>query len=355
MATDTTAASGAPAAGTAAAPPVSCVIPTLNSARLLERCLASLRAQVPGGPACEILVADGGSSDGTPDVARRFGATVLDAGGLLAEEAKKMAFSRARGTYVALLDADNEVVGTDWLRRALAALERHPDALGFESYYLKAPEHTRLNRYLTGCLQISDPCAWLVAGRPRLLAEEPDGCRVFRLPADGSYATGANGFLFRRELIGRLGGEAYHEAVFFPSLMRGGLRTLLKIPGCGVRHHYVTTWRDFFRKRQRAMIIYMLRAADSTATWDRGRAGSLRKLAALLYFGTVAGPALEGAARALAARDPDWLLHPAAGVVSTLGNALGVLRFRLRPDRAAQRSASKALHNRQHGSAPRGR
>ncbi len=51
------------------APPavaVSIIIPTLNEAACVAATIASLRQQGP----CEILVVDGGSSDGTPDAAR---------------------------------------------------------------------------------------------------------------------------------------------------------------------------------------------------------------------------------------------------------------------------------------------
>ncbi len=325
-------------------PVVSFVIPTLNAGRLLPGCLASIRAQDVDPQTVEILVADGGSRDATAAIAERHGARMVDATDMMAEAAKCRAFETSRARYIALLDADNEIVGASWLSRALAALESHPGALGFESYYLKSPAHTALNRYLTSCLQISDPYARFLAGRLRRVSAGPEGLEVFELPADGSYPTGANGFIFRRELAGRLSkGDAYHEAVFFPALMREGLRTLLKIRDCGVLHHYVTTWGDYYRKRQRAMIIRGLRREEAPATWDAGGGG--RKLAALLYFGTAIGPAVEGLVRAAVARDPDWLLHPLAGLVSTAGNAMGMLRARSRADRAARESLTKALHD----------
>ncbi len=322
---------------------VSFVIPTLNAEAQLPACLASVRRQAFDSARIEILVPDGGSRDRTVEIARSFEAVVLDAQGELAEAAKRRAMERARGRYIALLDADNEIVGETWLARAVAALDRHPEALGFESYYLKCPAHSRLNRYLTSCLQISDPYARFLAGRLSRVALEPDGVEIFELPADGSYPTGANGFVFPRARLSALRpDQPYHEAVFFPSLMRRGLRTLVKIRGCGIWHHYVTTWGDYFRKRQRAMIIRSLRREEAPDTWDAG--GTARKIAALLYFGTVVGPLIEGVVRAIAARDPDWLLHAPAGLVSTAGNALGLMRARRAADREHRARLSQALH-----------
>lgn len=324
-------------------PAVSFVIPTLDAEALLPACLASIRRQRFDPAAIEILVADGGSRDRTAVIALEHGARLLDARGRLAEAAKRQAFDAARGRFISLLDADNEIASGDWLPRVVAALDRHPEALGFESYYLPSPRDSRLNRYLTACLQISDPYARFLAGHLRRVAVESDGVEVYELPADGSYPTGANGFVFRRALLGRLPpGRPYHEAVFFPELMRDGIRALVKIRGCGVYHHYVTTWRDFFRKRQRAMVIRSLRREETPATWDAG--GLWRKMAALAYFSTVVGPAIEGVVRAARARNPDWLLHPLAGLVSTAGNALGLLAAFRAAERERRERLSQALH-----------
>ena len=327
---------------------VSFVIPVLNSERMLADCLASIRRQDVPAAEYEILVADGGSRDRSVAVAQQHGCRLIEAKGLMAEAAKRRAFGEARGKYIALLDADNEIADAGWLRQALAALERHPEALGFESYYVKHPRHTRLNRYLTGCLQISDPYARFLAGRLHLQTLEADGTEVFILPADGSYPTGANGFIFHRRLLDSLPAEhGYHEAVFFPQLMRAGCRTLLKNPACGVHHHYVTTWGDYFRKRQRAMVIYMLRREETTAAWDAGGRGG-RQWLALAWFGTALGPLLAGIGEALLRHDPDWLLHPAAGLVSTAGNSLGILRYKLGASRDRRIALTQALHNKRH-------
>ena len=57
-------------------PPVSVVIPTFNEAEAI----AGVIHEIPHAVAHEIIVADGGSTDGTQDIARAAGAVVLDAG-----------------------------------------------------------------------------------------------------------------------------------------------------------------------------------------------------------------------------------------------------------------------------------
>lgn len=56
-------------------PPISVVIPTLNEAPRLAAAISSARRALPGA---EIIVADGGSTDGTPGVALAQGAILVN-------------------------------------------------------------------------------------------------------------------------------------------------------------------------------------------------------------------------------------------------------------------------------------
>jgi glycosyltransferase involved in cell wall biosynthesis len=57
---------------------ISFVVPTRNSARTLDACLGSLRAQTH--PNVEVVVVDNASTDGTADIARRYAHRVADRG-----------------------------------------------------------------------------------------------------------------------------------------------------------------------------------------------------------------------------------------------------------------------------------
>lgn len=104
---------------------VTVVIPVLDDAALLDRCLTALSRQTLR-PA-EVVVVDDGSADDSTQVARRHGATVVR------EEVRAIAAAASRGydaascPLIARLDADCEP-GPAWLLRAVTILRRHPDA-----------------------------------------------------------------------------------------------------------------------------------------------------------------------------------------------------------------------------------
>jgi hypothetical protein len=96
---------------------LSFIVPVRNDADGLRRCLQSIRSQSRDA---EILVADNGSADGSPDVARAFGATVLELPGLSVSALRNRAAAFARGTLLAFVDADMQIA-PGWLDAALAA------------------------------------------------------------------------------------------------------------------------------------------------------------------------------------------------------------------------------------------
>ncbi len=325
-------------------PTVSFIIPALNAERLLATCLASIRRQDYPRDCIEILLADGGSTDRTRDIAAEYGARVLHNEARRAEPGKELAFRNASGDYLCFLDTDNEIADADWLTRAVAALEAHPEALGFESYYLKKPGDARLNHFITALLQVSsDPVVRTISRPLRLREESADGTQCFELPADGAYPTGANGFIFRRELVNALGENSYHEASFFPELIRGGMRTLVKVRGLGIYHSYCGTWRDYLSKRRYTMVNYLLRKEEHPVTWE-GRGTSPRMILSVLFHASLVLPLLRGVYNALRDRDADWLLYPAVSLAAVIGNALGVLDYRCSGTREQRTARSVHLH-----------
>jgi rSAM/selenodomain-associated transferase 2 len=118
---------------------LSVVIPTLNAAPALPATLASLDA------AAEVVVADGGSTDGTEGLARSLGATVIAAPrGRGAQLAAGIA--AARGPWLLLLHADTRLA-PGWVGAVRAAMAEPGRAFHFRfALDDAAPAARRLER-----------------------------------------------------------------------------------------------------------------------------------------------------------------------------------------------------------------
>jgi glycosyltransferase involved in cell wall biosynthesis len=95
-------------ASDAGRPEVSIVLPCLNEADTLGRCLANAtRALREAGIDGEVIVADNGSTDGSPDIARQGGARLVTVAAKGYGNALMGGIAAARGRYVIMGDADD--------------------------------------------------------------------------------------------------------------------------------------------------------------------------------------------------------------------------------------------------------
>ena len=209
---------------------LSVVVPTLNAARSLGPTLAS----VAGWPVAEIIVADGGSDDGTPRLAASLGARVIAAPrGRGAQIAAGV--SEGAGPWLLLLHADT-ALGAGWRGEVAEHMRAAPERAAYFRFALASddPRARRLER--------------LVAWR----------CRVLALPY------GDQGLLVHRDLLRRI----------------GGIRPLPLMEDV-----------DLVRRIGRRRLVPLdVPAVTSAAKWERDgwRRRSLRNLACLsLYFARV--------------------------------------------------------------------
>lgn len=151
---------------------LSIVIPSLNAARSIGRTIGSVR----GWPVAEVIVADGGSVDGTPQVAAASGAAVLAAprgrGTQLGAGC-----AAAQGPWLLLLHADT-TLGGRWRESAAHHMRARPETAAYFRFALAS----------------DDPRA---RGLERAVAWR---CRALALPY------GDQGLLIHRDLLARVGG-----------------------------------------------------------------------------------------------------------------------------------------------------
>lgn len=300
---------------------ISFVIPTLNSAKTLESCLASILAQRSIRSEYEVVIADAGSTDDTVTIARCMGVDKIVANPLKTGEAGKSAGIKAStGELIALVDSDNILADENWLEQMIAPF-RDLDIIASEPLeYTSRKSDPALTRYFA-LLGMNDPLCLFTGNYDRLCAitgkwtgldvsqQDMGDYLKLTLTEDTLPTIGANGFVFRRTLLNHVAWEPYffdidtmHHAV------RAGFQHVAKVK-IGIVHLYCATLSDFARKQSRRIRDFLFFAQEKQRTypWDKQKkAGIVRFILSTIFIFPLIIQVCSGYRRR---PDRAWLYH----------------------------------------------
>jgi glycosyltransferase involved in cell wall biosynthesis len=235
-------------------PIVSFIIPTLNAAHILPRCLHAITSQDYPKSNIEIIVADGGSTDATRAIAKQFGARIIENPDVLHEPGKSRASKIARGDILFYTDADNIVVGRTWVRQMIRPFMAEKRIAGLLPQTMPAPDSNPIDRYL-GYL-FTDPLTWFIYAPVANPQDWETRFAPYRKTAHYTI------FQFRPEDIPLFGlsqgvGTTNHfkrTGIAYADDMMAGLQLIrlggqvAYVPSAGVYHYHVAGLSSFIRK-----------------------------------------------------------------------------------------------------------
>jgi len=163
---------------------VTVAVPVRNGGPLLEEALAAVCAQRLDRPV-ELLVADSGSSDGSREIARRYGAALIDIppNEFSHGRTRNLLVERASGSHIAFITQDAVPAGDTWLARLLRGFEASGDVgLVFGPYRARANSSLMVRR------ELDQWFASLSTQPERGASEPPDARRSFFTDANGCIA-----------------------------------------------------------------------------------------------------------------------------------------------------------------------
>jgi len=108
---------------------VSIVIPTKNNADILEKCLKSIQNLDYPKEKMEVIIVDGNSTDGTVDIAKKYGCKVIFEDRGTISYARDVGVRNAGGRFIAFTDADC-AVDRDWIKELIKHFNGDVAAVG---------------------------------------------------------------------------------------------------------------------------------------------------------------------------------------------------------------------------------
>ena len=220
-------------------PLVSIITPSYNQAAFIEQTIKSVLEQ--DYPNIEYLIADGGSTDGSVDIIKRYAKKLAwwvsekDSG---QAEAINKGFTRAKGEYIAWVNSD-DYYQPGAISAAVAALQANPDAgFVFGDVEVVDKDGRILNRLSYGNWTLADLMTFHIIGQPAVFM-----CRSVLEKAgflDQNYH-----FLLDHQLWLRIGVQAGIQYV--PQLWAGAhyhedCKNLLQAAEFGKEAYHIVNW-----------------------------------------------------------------------------------------------------------------
>ncbi|MBI2847819.1 MAG: glycosyltransferase [Chloroflexi bacterium] len=307
-------------------PAISVIIACYNGEARLPGCLDSIMAQDYPREKIELLVIDDDSSDSTVAVAHGYGARVYRNGNRNIEMGKSIGLKHTRNELIFLIDDDNRLPSTDWLKKCVTAMMENPEAVGAEAiYFAYNRKDPPANRYCS-LYGINDPTAYYLKKRDRLTWVE----NSWELPGKvvmetGDYylvefnernlpTVGSQGYLTRRDLLLKTNWAPYLFHIDSNAeLIRAGHNRYLMMK-LDVIHIHSSTLGHFLSKIRRNMALFLRQSALRTYKWPTSR---IRLVLAVLAMATVVVPLYDSLRSFSRKPDPAWLLHPVLCTATT--------------------------------------
>lgn len=306
-------------------PSVSVTIATRNSERTLAMCLASVREQNYIS-SLEIIIADGGSTDNTLNIAKKFRAKVIPVPEHKqnAEYNKGVAVNAAKNDILLMIDHDNILPHKNWLKRMIEPLLENDQIFGagvLKFHYDK--KMTMVDRY-SALLGGADPVpfffnksahqSYLYDGfhlRARLVKEKK-GYYEVKLNPDKLPALGGNGAVLRRSLLkkAKSSPDYFFHIDIHVDLVRQGYTSYAFVKDT-VIHLTNNNFIPFLRRRR--YFIEKYHFVDNTkrrySIYDP-IADRLALIEFIIYASTIILPTIDAVRGYIKIPDLAWFLHP---------------------------------------------
>lgn len=235
-------------------PSISFIIPTRNASFFLSLCLQSIRSQDYPSEKIEILVVDGGSTDNTKEIAKKFGAIIISNKQVFQEPGKALGTKSASGELVFYIDADNILSTNLWLREMVLPYRRELNVTGLLPQTIPDPNAHPIDRYF-GYL-FTDPFTWFIyqnASNPMLYEHSYKPLKktkeyiLYSFPSQNLPLFGfAQGVGSIKSLGHGSGGYADDMLSGIHAIEKGQI--VAYIPNAGVYHYHILNLQEYIRK-----------------------------------------------------------------------------------------------------------
>ncbi len=300
---------------------LSIIIPTYNEEKNIGPCLRSIFEQDYPKELLQIVLVDGGSTDKTIEIAKKFGVEVMHNEFKVEEKGRPYAIeTRANGEIIGSIDADNIIPSNkDWLRRMISPFDNKEIFATDTLYYTFRGNDSMITKY-NALIGGDDPIATYFGINDRLCFFNNKWTGMPHKEMDKGYyievefrkdkipAIGSNGFFFRKDIFDRVQHDPFIHPLFVHDAVNVGYKKMAKVKQ-GLIHIQSGSVRTFFRKKLRRIKRRYNGEIKWRYSYDIKRKDVIKTS---LYLASVVMPLKDMVIGIYRKPEWVWLFHPIA-------------------------------------------
>ncbi|MBU1071069.1 glycosyltransferase family 2 protein [Patescibacteria group bacterium] len=334
-------------------PSISIIIPTLNSATTLSKCLSSITSQNYPKNKLEILVIDGGSTDTTLKIAKKHHAKILKNPLKTGEAGKAVGLKKARHQLIAFIDSDNILPTKNWLKTMTVPFKDTQIIATEPNSFTYRPQDPALTRYFA-MLGANDPLCIFLGNYDRQ-SQLTNRWTNLKFPQQNfpTYlkikfnhlplpTIGANGTIIRHNTLKTLNIKNYYfDNDIFSKLLNKQKHFYFAKVKTGIIHLYAGNFKSFLNKQLRRINDYSFHLSQNQRSTNLKEQYLpkilLFQLQCLLVF-PILYQTIEGFIKK---PDPAWLIHPLAVYSTWFIYLYGWLYAKIKPHQTSRNKWQK--------------
>ncbi len=329
-------------------PSISIITLTFNAdLRIFSESLESVKNQQYPGNRIEHILVDGGSTNGTVELAKLYGCNVMSRPDLQyeSEMRKSLGIRKGKNDIILFLEADNVLVGQDWLTMmVLPFIERKNIFCTFSMHTSFSKNMSLLTKYCA-LIGASDPPVCYLGKADKIMLDQDiynkgeiikdtSKYTVVKFAKDNLPTLGDNGHMVRRSAISKVNKDPklfLHTDAFFDLLCLG--YDTFGVVKNSMKHYIGSDILKLYQRR----VVYKERFRDSYIRkrvyyiFDYRSSKDRWNLFKFMFFSfTFVQPFFRAVRGYLKIREPAWFLHPVVCFVAAVMYSKSEIRYILK-------------------------
>jgi len=328
-------------------PGITVIIVTLNNQRSLNECLQRIKDQDYPKDKIEYLAVDGGSTDQTVALFKKFNFRVITSPiPKNAEAQRAVGLKAASHNLIVSIDADNYLPTRRWLRQMIRPFQDDPSVVHANTMYYGYRRHDNLfNRYV-GLFGNADPIVFYVGRPDRLpryqkkwklgtIIRDAPGYTLVEFDSHSLPTVGCNGVVYRKDILltyaKSTSGDFLHIDVFADVVAQGFTR--FAVVKNDVIHDTAISLPFLLKKRIAFLSQYFVNSSAPRRYYiynPHSLKSSFKLLCYILYTVTFIKPSLDALRGFLVIPDIAWFAHPFICWMYLISYAVATVKQRMR-------------------------